>query len=313
MWATARDTVGYLSIACWLVVFTPQLITNYRRQSGDSLSLSFLFIWLVGDIFSIIGLTLSHLNLFQIILAWYYTIVDGVLILQVYYYRRKHQMREDVLVFGDGPSESQALLKGTQDDNNDDDDMDGNGLPYEVAGRQSNATLSLTLPVHVIATLGMLAVSCMAGPTGSTMTLLDVGIASAGGAAPPAADLEPWVRWVAMGCGYGSALLYIGSRVPQIYKNYQAKSCEGLSIWLFFFAVLGNSLYVLSAYFDYLDNEDAQKLVNNIPYLLGSGGTLLFDFTIFSQFFWYHRGYLRIDSDDGKLDIPSASEDDMDA
>ena len=64
-----EQTAGYLSIACWVVVFTPQLWTNYRRRSGESLSLLFLAVWLVGDVFSIIGLWLSKLAAYQLALA----------------------------------------------------------------------------------------------------------------------------------------------------------------------------------------------------------------------------------------------------
>ncbi|KAF9569235.1 hypothetical protein BGW38_008798, partial [Lunasporangiospora selenospora] len=40
-----------------------QLWVNYKRQSGESLSLSFLYIWLLGDLFNIAGTTLDNLLL----------------------------------------------------------------------------------------------------------------------------------------------------------------------------------------------------------------------------------------------------------
>lgn len=33
----------------------PQLVTNYKSQSADGLSMSFLFIWLLGDITNLAG------------------------------------------------------------------------------------------------------------------------------------------------------------------------------------------------------------------------------------------------------------------
>jgi hypothetical protein len=38
-----------------------QLHENYRRQSGSGLSLSFLVIWLVGDLFNLAGVILQKL------------------------------------------------------------------------------------------------------------------------------------------------------------------------------------------------------------------------------------------------------------
>jgi hypothetical protein len=72
--------------------------------------------------------------------------------------------------------------------------------------------------------------------------------------------------------------------------QHLAKSTEGLSIWLFIFSVLGNSTYCAAILFQYLADRDAAALVANIPYIAGSAGTLLFDFTIFLQFFAYRVG-----------------------
>jgi len=46
---------GSVSIACWIVVFTPQILTNFRRGSADGLSIRFLVIWSAGDIFNAFG------------------------------------------------------------------------------------------------------------------------------------------------------------------------------------------------------------------------------------------------------------------
>ncbi|KAJ7271890.1 PQ loop repeat-domain-containing protein [Mycena haematopus] len=86
--------------------------------------------------------------------------------------------------------------------------------------------------------------------------------------------------------------LYLTSRLPQIWKNYVRKSVEGLSMYLFIFAFLGNSFYVASI----LTSErvfqpppaSSEFLRESLPYLLGSGGTLMFDVTIVSQS-WLYR------------------------
>lgn len=45
--------------------------------------------------------------------------------------------------------------------------------------------------------------------------------------------------------GWTSAVLYVGSRIPQILKNWNNKSTEGLSFAMFICAVLGNVLFTL--------------------------------------------------------------------
>ncbi|KAI5296581.1 hypothetical protein KEM55_005772 [Ascosphaera atra] len=78
---------GSISIACWVVVFSPQIIENFRRQNADGLSLLFLTIWLIGDVFNILGSVLQNVLPTMIILAVYYTLADIVLLLQCLYYR----------------------------------------------------------------------------------------------------------------------------------------------------------------------------------------------------------------------------------
>jgi hypothetical protein len=68
---TISGITGSISIACWLVVFSPQIIENFRRRSGEGLSLSFLVIWLAGDVFNVLGAILQHVLPTMIILAIY--------------------------------------------------------------------------------------------------------------------------------------------------------------------------------------------------------------------------------------------------
>ena len=51
--------LGSISIACWVVVFSPQIIENFRRSSAEGLSIVFIVVWLVGDVFNILGAVLQ--------------------------------------------------------------------------------------------------------------------------------------------------------------------------------------------------------------------------------------------------------------
>ncbi|TCD63614.1 hypothetical protein EIP91_005165 [Steccherinum ochraceum] len=92
--------------------------------------------------------------------------------------------------------------------------------------------------------------------------------------------------------------LYLTSRLPQIWKNFVRKSVEGLSMSMFIFAFLGNFFYVASILtspkLSLPPYEASAFLRESIPYLLGSGGTLMFDVTIVTQSFIYRpKAHLR--------------------
>ncbi|KAF9013904.1 hypothetical protein BDQ17DRAFT_1418849 [Cyathus striatus] len=81
--------------------------------------------------------------------------------------------------------------------------------------------------------------------------------------------------------------------------SFVRKSVEGLSMYLFIFAFLGNTFYVASILLSPKVFEpppvSTEFIAESIPYLLGSGGTLLFDVTIVAQSFIYrprHRRHL---------------------
>ncbi|CAG8484652.1 6131_t:CDS:2 [Cetraspora pellucida] len=85
-------------------------------------------------------------------------------------------------------------------------------------------------------------------------------------------------------------VLYLTSRMPQIWKNYKRRSVEGLSIFMFVFAALGNFTYTVSIFSSPLVRTNPTYLKESTPYILGSIGTLVFDLTIFLQwYYWKNR------------------------
>ncbi|KAI8338706.1 PQ loop repeat-domain-containing protein [Chlamydoabsidia padenii] len=98
-------------------------------------------------------------------------------------------------------------------------------------------------------------------------------------------DLDQW-HLVSQSFGWLSAILYCCSRIPQIMQNFKNESVEGLSLTMFVFSVVGNLTYCISIF---LQSTDRTYLLINFPWLLGSGGTLFFDFTIFFQFYTYQH------------------------
>jgi hypothetical protein len=64
------------------VVYTPQIIENYRRKSGEGLSVSFVVIWLIGDLFNLFGALLAGLLYTVIILAAYVSEIKSPVAIQ---------------------------------------------------------------------------------------------------------------------------------------------------------------------------------------------------------------------------------------
>lgn len=100
--------------------------------------------------------------------------------------------------------------------------------------------------------------------------------------------------------GYICAVLYLGSRIPQLLLNYRRKSTEGISMLFFMFACLGNLTYVLSILIyepvchhpHHCRSGEAKRLymryfLVNFSWLLGSFGTLFLDAAVFVQYFKY--------------------------
>jgi hypothetical protein len=98
---------GSISIACWVVVFSPQIIENFRRSSAEGLSIVFIVVWLLGDIFNILGAVLQGVLPTMIILAVYYTVADIVLLAQCFYYKG-FTLRDEVPKPTNGHMENEA-------------------------------------------------------------------------------------------------------------------------------------------------------------------------------------------------------------
>ncbi|GAA5862220.1 hypothetical protein JCM3774_004828 [Rhodotorula dairenensis] len=95
-----------------------------------------------------------------------------------------------------------------------------------------------------------------------------------------------WERIVGRTSAWTCTTAYLTSRLPQIWQNFRRRSVEGLAMTLFLFAFIGNSLYVASI----LANPQSSSvafLLESLPYLLGSGGTLCFDLMILGQSWLY--------------------------
>lgn len=320
---------GSISLACWVVVFSPQIIENFRRSSADGLSLQFIIVWLAGDVFNILGAVLQGVLPTMIILAVYYTIADIVLLAQCFYYRG-FTWHDDVVLPKPTTievNEHTALLQ---------EDSDGNGTATQQRERRWSNTvdgthLSPATPLldpvpkdcesrrkqtateSFLFNLVAVVMVCAAGMLGWYIS----NRSQAGPQVPPmhhpktSPGDNDALHFSALGqiFGYLCAVLYLGSRIPQILLNIKRKSTEGVSMLFFIFACLGNLTYVLSIFAfapkchnyeqDVCGKDEGRAIYGryilmNLSWLIGSMGTLFLDMIIFVQFFLYQGEQRRI-------------------
>jgi uncharacterized protein with PQ loop repeat len=283
-----------ISIVAWVVVFSPQILENFRRGSSDGLSLHFLIVWLLGDIFNVVGAILQGVMPTMIILAIYFTVADIVLLAQCFFYRG-FTWKEKVLPptskpmeIGE-PNERTTLLDGPAAD--------------ERQSRNNNETLSkepATPPTYTRVQMHLrnIVAILLVCTTGMISWYLIHHSASSGRPAP-VQEIPEFNIWGQI-FGWLCAVFYFGSRFPQLILNWRRKSVEGLSILFFLFACLGNFMYVFSiiafhpasAVPNGCQSCDAGKMYGrhilvNLPWLVDGLGTLLLDMAIFAQFFLY--------------------------
>ncbi|KAF8895317.1 PQ loop repeat-domain-containing protein [Infundibulicybe gibba] len=242
--------LGWMSISCWVVVYSPQIYENYSRQSGEGLSIRFVIVWLLGDLCNLVGAVWGGLLPTVILLALYYSTCDIILLCQIFYYRWK---------------------RGKQ--NTSDNDEQTPLLPAE--GNRGHENISLKY--------------IFARYFGALVLVFGIGI-SAWWITTGFQDKEKspkrshhGTRWEIHLLGWTSAIFYLGARTPQIIKNARTR-CEGLSPALFFFAVFGNSTYAWSIC---AKSMDSQYLITNAGWLAGSALTVFLDTIVLTQFLYY--------------------------
>ncbi|KAG9948544.1 vacuolar membrane PQ loop repeat protein, partial [Aureobasidium melanogenum] len=284
---------GSISLACWIFLLVPQLIENYRQSSADGISITFLLVWMAGDITNLAGALWADLVPTVIALAIYFCFADAVLLSQCFYYNtlnaRRERKRSIAAAENHVIDESAPLLAEQQDNLG----LPGSRRRSSAASRRrtrssaersnslanileegqgSTAWLKNTLSVAII---------LIAGAAGWAIAW------RAGAWKPTPENASDGGRHMPVGAevlGYASAVCYLGARIPQIIKNHREKSCEGLSLLFFLLSLMGNLTYGAGIL---LHSVEKQYFLKNLPWLIGSLGTIFEDAVIFMQFHTY--------------------------
>ena len=329
--ALLSSTLGTLSIVSWLFAQLPQIYKNYVIQSTSGLSAWFLVEWCLGDSANLIGAILTHQAGWQIIVAAYYVLVDVVLVSQYFWYAhlkprmlagygREFDNRDgragpvsavqDDLPYPTAPRPCTTGLE-PKDETLPDDQSTGtshSGLSFlsnEKRGSSNRTVLragsnSLSTPLASPKTVLFISMVCAtlanaSAPTPSTVTAT-LAKAQPETTSQMAGRISSWV----------STVMYLVSRVPQLYKNYRRKSTSGLSPLLFSAAFCGNLFYSSSlltnpnAWSDFPPyggggwvgrhgNDRLEWVGRAIPFFLGAAGVLALDGAVGVQFLLYAK------------------------
>ena len=347
-----------ISIACWIVVYSPQIIENFRRSSADGLSSTFVIVWTLGDVFNVLGSVLQGVLPTMTILAVYYTLADIVLLGQCFYYKgftlsdkptKKSTQDIHEEAVEEPPTEQSSLLPHRRPSTtpprpaiaNEEErslrssasslqsptsnsHLDATHLspttPFTPPETSAPPTDAITKPntnlYTLIFNIGALIIVCAAGVLGWWLSSRS----SQGQypdhhhdhhhSSPSPDDASSPLHFDIWGqiFGYLCAVLYLGSRLPQLLLNFRRKSTEGISLLFFLFACVGNLTYVMSIFayepgcarFESYDGERGGcergewargyglYILLNASWLIGSAGTFLLDLIIFGQF-WIYR------------------------
>lgn len=341
--AFVSTCLGILSIVTWLFALPPQIYKNFVLKSASGLSPYFLAVWFLGDLTNLLGGLFTGQAVWQVVDAAYFVSVDVILAGQYFWYTYgkswgESRLEEDDLgKFGEddeNPSEvfdavsptndmetSEAIqpmsTKSTETDNRSIDNTSAqqhgrlgekkappSGLSSfneksrhpKIVRIQPSPPLPTLSPRTVLFLSTLFTILATASPLHSPSPSPTV---SSLGSSP----LEPAGRILS----WTSTLFYLGSRLPQIYKNRILRSTAGLSPVLFAAAFTGNLFYTISVTTNPLAwasspphglhgwaGPEGSDRVNWIllaaPFWIGAAGVLVLDATIGMQFWRFGEG-----------------------
>jgi len=329
--ALISSVLGTLSIVSWLFAQMPQIYKNYQLQSTSGLSIFFLVIWCAGDASNLLGALFTRQAGWQVVVASYYVCVDVALVIQFFWYThyKPRQYGYNELSHHDFDPHGDVLPGVAVPDSNVTHQTPApvnmtKKAEVNDTGVQTGSTLNSTTPgtSYINEKLSssrrtVRGSSASSAPFALPRTMLVASLVCAvlvNGSPieanpqphPPISDAprEVIIEIVGRVVSWMSTLLYLGSRPPQLYKNYQRKSTEGLSPLLFMAAFCGNLFYSSSlltnpnAWSDFAPyggggwadehgNDRLEWIGRSLPFFLGAFGVLGLDGFMGLQFLMY--------------------------
>ncbi|KAL0090617.1 PQ loop repeat-domain-containing protein [Phycomyces blakesleeanus] len=277
---------GYLSILAWLNAQMPQVIKNYRLGTAESLSFTFLVVWLIGDVANLIGCTILGQLPFQLYLSIYFITIDTFLCIQWIYYVKypTNSLRQ---WFNPGKCLTKKTETPTSTSSTETTCLlsEPSQKSYSASASTSKATALLMIGLFTLANAGF----SQSLTTNPTTNVTDHIVTQ-----QQQKQSDENMIWIGRFFAWLCTSLYLSSRLPQIIQNFRRRSVEGLSMALFFFAAMGNLTYCLSIFTN--PHATRQSIIESVPYIIGSAGTLMFDGTIYAQYMIFDNKVKETDS-----------------
>lgn len=332
--AFLSTALGIFSIISWLCAQMPQLYKTYQLQSASGLSIYFLGEWLLGDLSNLVGAILTSQAGWQVVLACYYVFVDVLLVSQCIWYTHLRSYRNAATIEYDsgtdrpdgGSGEASGVVplsdeRSTgsthmEDRKPDTKALDAPAKPRDSQGPPQDISSSFFKEKETIGSfkrsikregtpsfgssprsLLLLSMLCIVLTNASPLPLHINDDSSTMSSSELVGRIFSWC----------STVLYLGSRLPQIYKNSIRRSTAGLSPTLFIAAFFGNLFYSTSMLTNPLawksyppyglhgwvgpeGSDRIEWVVSAAPFWLGAAGVLCLDATIGVQFLMFGEG-----------------------
>lgn len=191
------NALGWVSLACWIVVYSPQIVENYQLKSGEGLSVMFVVIWLLGDLCNLIGACMAGLQATVILVAIYYSLCDITLLSQIYYYRYFYSahpitLTPNVVLSTENGEEAPLLVRSPS----------ATSETREKKSKFGSAALRYILAFIFVIATGIVAWLVTRDMKGDGNSSGD--------------RQKDVIEWRSQVIGWTSAVLYLGSRIPQI-------------------------------------------------------------------------------------------------
>lgn len=266
----------------------PQIYTNYKTKSAEGISPLFLLLWFMGDFLSFTSCLLNDVVLkFQVYLSLFFICNDITLCYQYYYYNsvypRKHpeEVTASKILDSTGVSHIAAIHSPT------------NSVHIRTHGDISETmNLSQSEGSEPSSFGSVKQISTPGFKAGASAVLMNAGLAN-GMALLATSDAQIMSsESVGLFLAWCCTAVYVSSRCPQLYRNYQRKSVDGISPLLFGSALVGNLTYTLSILTScefLFDSNKTEFFWRQLPYILGSSGTVVFDIGYFYQRYIYRE------------------------
>ncbi|THX93229.1 hypothetical protein D6D08_02164 [Aureobasidium pullulans] len=325
--------LGVLLIVSWLFAQMPQIYKNYTIKSTSGLSIFFLVEWCAGDVSNLLGAIFTKQATWQMIVAGYYCLVDFMLVAQWVWYERlrhgyrirqvwpsrngdNHTGRDQEMVIEGVPAmsrESTFERDNSPERKSSAKDIKGKAAMWRmpVFGDVNEKYASSRSPRTINR---VQASSSIPSPSPRTILMLACLISLAQASPLKSAIHHPGhhqpvnritdLEAAGTVLSWLSTLLYLGSRLPQLYKNWARKSTAGLSAHLFIAAFFGNLFYSssmltnpnlwadapahgLHGWVENTPNVRYDWLMRALPFWLGAAGVLIMDAAVGVQFLMY--------------------------